>query len=163
MKADRRIRSRKRNRRRNKGLGGLLCAVIVSAGLCLAAPPVTAAGAEAGPAETAFSAARQEMRLAAGTAILQTETMETVTEQTLTGKSGADEIPASEAQEGTGQQNGSGAGATATGTVILLGAGAYTAVRKQWNEKKDAKPKEYVYFENHTKNGTLRDEEKYID
>ena len=119
MKADRRIRSRKRNRRRNKGIGGLLCAVIVSAGLCLAAPPVTAAGAEAGPAE---------------------------------------------AQEETaGQQNGSGAGATATGTVILLGAGAYTAVRKQWNEKKNAKPKEYVYFENHTKNGTLRDEEKYIE
>ena len=119
MKADRRIRSRKLRKRRNKGFGGLLCAVIVSAGLCAAAPPVTAAGAE--------------------------------------------EIPAEEAQEDSGQQNGSGAGATATGTVILLGAGAYTAVRKQWNEKKNAKPKEYVYFENHTKNGTLRDEEKYID
>ena len=141
MKADRRIRSRKRNKRRNKGLGGLLCAVIVSAGLCAAAPPVTAAGAEARRAEAAFSAARQEMRLAAGTAILQTETMETVAEQTPAGESGADEIPVVETQEDSGQQNGSGAGATAAGTAVLLGAGAYTAVRKQWNEKKDAKPK----------------------
>ena len=43
-----------------------------------------------------------------------------------------------------------------------MGAGIYTVARKQWIEKKN-KQKEYVYFENHTKNGTLRDEERYLD
>lgn len=54
------------------------------------------------------------------------------------------------------------AGTVAAGTAVLMGAGLYTAARKQWNEKKNSK-REYVYFENHTKNKTLRDEEKYVD
>ena len=53
-------------------------------------------------------------------------------------------------------------GTVAAGTAVLMGAGLYTAARKQWNEKKNSK-REYVYFENHTKNKTLRDEEKYVD
>lgn len=51
---------------------------------------------------------------------------------------------------------------TAAGTAILLGAGAYTGMRMKWKEKKkqQQEKQEYVYFENHTRNGTLRREER---
>ncbi len=51
---------------------------------------------------------------------------------------------------------------TAAGTAILLGAGAYTGMRIKWKEKKkqQQEKQEYVYFENHTRNGTLRREER---
>lgn len=53
----------------------------------------------------------------------------------------------------------------ATGTAVLMGAGVYTVARKRWSDRKKSqeRPQEYIYFENHTKTGTLRDEEKFID
>lgn len=54
-----------------------------------------------------------------------------------------------------------------TGTAVLVGAGAYTFMRGKWQEKKreeeTGEKKPYVYFENHTRNGTLTEEERTKD
>lgn len=51
-----------------------------------------------------------------------------------------------------------------TGTAVLVGAGAYTMLRGKWQEKKrETKDTAYIPFENHTKNGTLTEEEKARD
>ncbi len=42
---------------------------------------------------------------------------------------------------------------------MLVGAGAYTFVRRKWNEEKE-KPREFVHYENHTREGTLTPEER---
>ena len=59
------------------------------------------------------------------------------------------------AEEGGGLST----GAAVTGTAVLVGAGAYTFVRKKWNEEKE-KPREFVHYENHTREGTLTPEER---
>ncbi len=41
------------------------------------------------------------------------------------------------------------------GTAVLIGAGAFTYVRKKVSEERKKKPQEFVYYENHTRNGTL--------
>lgn len=176
--------------RSNKGFAemacGIACAVVVFAGAVMAAPPVTADGAEmaaVGAEMTApgadmaeAGAARQEAEAAAAD-VLETDGTEAqehdgvaageAADASNTGNAGQQNGfaagEASGASGGAGAQDESAAGATATGTAVLLTAGIYTAVRKQWNEKKNEKPKEYVYFENHTKNGTLREEEKQAD
>ena len=52
---------------------------------------------------------------------------------------------------------------TTGGGAVLIGAGAYSYVRKQRQEARDrrrAEEKAPVYFENHTQTGTLRPEER---
>ena len=52
---------------------------------------------------------------------------------------------------------------TAAGSALLIGAGAYSFVRRQWQEEREqqsAASEPYTYFENHTRNGTLRPEER---
>ena len=71
--------------------------------------------------------------------------------------------------EGEAQERapaGSAASADVSGgaaTAVLLGAGAYTGLRmhlKNQKAKREADTPGYVYFENHTKNGTLTDAER---
>ena len=47
---------------------------------------------------------------------------------------------------------------TAAGMAVLIGSGTFTYLRTRSKKKEEAG---YVYFENHTQNGTLKDEEKY--
>ncbi len=47
---------------------------------------------------------------------------------------------------------------TAAGMAVLIGSGTFTYLRTRSKKKEETG---YVYFENHTRNGTLRDEEKY--
>ncbi len=61
--------------------------------------------------------------------------------------------------ESAGDSGAFGGLTTAGGTAVLIGAGAYTYVRKKWKEGRNTR-EEYVYYENHTRNGTLREEEK---
>ena len=56
---------------------------------------------------------------------------------------------------------GLGALGTAGGGAVLIGTGAYSYVRRHRQEERDrrrAKQRTPVYFENHTRNGTLRPE-----
>ena len=124
----------------SKCFAGMACAAVVFACALMAVPPVTAIGAEMAAAGAEMTAAGAEMT-EADAARQETE-------------AAAADAPDT---DNAGARDGSDAGATATGTAVLLTAGVYTAARKQWNEKKKEKqkPKEYVYFENHTKNGTL--------
>ncbi len=71
------------------------------------------------------------------------------------------EGPEQPAAAETEENGGLSTGAAAAGTAILVGAGAYTAVRKKWTEQKEeSKPKEYIRYENHTREGTLTPEEQ---
>lgn len=47
---------------------------------------------------------------------------------------------------------------TAAGMAVLIGSGTFTYLRTRSKKKKETG---YVHFENHTQNGTLKDEEKY--
>ncbi len=162
MEKKRMIMAVKLWKKRNKCFAGLLCGAVIAAGLTVSAPPVTAAGAEAGA---------QQVEAEAGeiTGLQQTKlTAEAIYRLAKWGHAGITEdvgTAAEGAPDSSEQENASGAGSAAAGTAILLGAGTYTAVRKQWNEKnekKSSKTKEYVYFENHTKKRTLLDGEKYV-
>ena len=84
----------------------------------------------------------------------------------------AAETPAAQTPEsaaGTAAQSTPAAGrlpgglTTTAGGVALVGVGAYSFVRRQWRDERDRRRTETrqpVYFENHTRNGTLRPEER---
>ncbi len=65
-------------------------------------------------------------------------------------------VSAGSETEGGGLLAGAAAGG---GTAVLIGAGAYTFVRKKVSEEKE-KPREFVHYENHTREGTLTPEER---
>ena len=70
-----------------------------------------------------------------------------------------DAAPETAAAQREGSPAGLGGLTTTTGGAVLIGAGAYSYVRKQRWEERDrrrAEQKEPVYFENHTRTGTLR-------
>ncbi len=79
----------------------------------------------------------------------------------------ADTVPAGEAaEEETAAASPTSSDRSSTsdavvGTAVLVGAGAFTYTRSKWKENREKQEnQEYVYFENHTKNGTLKDEER---
>lgn len=77
----------------------------------------------------------------------------------------ADNRSAAANEATAGQAEGSlpGGLSTTTGGAALVGVGAYSFMRKQRQDERErrrAEPREVLYFENHTRNGTLRPEER---
>lgn len=71
----------------------------------------------------------------------------------------ADDSAASAGAQSAGSANGAGGVTTATGGAALVGLGAYSTLRRQRQDARDRRrsdPGEPLYFENHTRNGTLR-------
>lgn len=74
----------------------------------------------------------------------------------------AEEAAGSADAQSEGNTSGAGGVTTATGGAALVGLGAYSTLRRQRQDARDrrrSEPGEPLYFENHTRNGTLRPDE----
>ncbi len=55
------------------------------------------------------------------------------------------------------QKGGLGGLGLGGGAAVLIGAGAFTSVRKRWGERQRERPEEFVYYHNHTRDGAAGD------